>query len=69
MPVWEGFLDRLEGGRHVFARIDVGYTVGDVIEFVALDDQAKETGRRKLAKIVRKEPCKPTGWVILTVET
>lgn len=61
MPVWESFLDRLEG-RCVLARIDVGYGAGDRIDFVF-------GNRRRLATIVRKEPCKPDGWVLLTVET
>lgn len=61
MPVWPSFLDGL-GERAVFARIDVGFTAGDWIEFVCGD-------RRRVVTIVRKEPCEPDGWVLLTVES
>ena len=60
MPVWPSFLDQL-GARSVFARIDVGFSPGDTIEFVC------ET-RRETRRVVRKEPCVPSGWVLLTVE-
>lgn len=61
MPVWPSFLERL-GERAIFARIDVGFTAGDTIEFVCGE-------RRAVRRVVRKEPCLPTGWVLLTVET
>lgn len=61
--MWEGFLDRLGGGkRSFFARIDVGYSAGDLIEFVGAN-------RREVRRITRKEPCLPEGWCLLTVET
>lgn len=61
MPVWPSFLEGL-GERDVFARIDVGYSVGDRIEFV-------NGGKRESRLIVRKEPVWPAGWVLLEIRS
>lgn len=62
MSVWPSFIERA-GSRFAFARIDVGYTVGDRIAFEVFPE-----GPRMARILVRKEPVLPAGWVLLTVD-
>lgn len=64
--VWHGFLDVLGEEPAEFARLDVGFEVGD--EVLIREDREDEPVRRK---ITSKRPMDPEGseWVILTVKS